>query len=169
MIRILTISRRYVHPRGHLASPLASAPPTSFSANENPSRKPRHAPSPRWFRQKRWSGSLTQVYLPPESQTAGILGPFFLVRAQLCALPGQRVLKLLLCGTGRPCPREDGLLNIHRGYTLSGQRSASLDTFFVAVKPSPSALRIDLSLINSWGKGKLTFWGLENKIFKPLS
>lgn len=59
------------------------------------------------------------------------------------------------------CPR----LLLHSGRA----GSASLETFFVAVKPSPSALRIGLSLISSRGKGTLTFWGLENKIFKPLS
>lgn len=50
-----------------------------------------------------------------------------------------------------PSPREGGLVN-HRCSACSivaPRRSASLDTFFVAVKPSSSALRIGLSLINS--------------------
>lgn len=59
---------------------------------------------------------------------------------------------------------------LHRYYILAGWRSDSLDTHsFFTVKSSPSAFRIDLSLINSGGKGRTTFWRLKNKTFKTLA
>lgn len=59
---------------------------------------------------------------------------------------------------------------LHRYYILAGRRSDSLDTHsFFTVKSSPSAFRIDLSLINSGGKGRTTFWRLKNKTFKTLA
>ena len=92
-------------------------------------------------RLKRLSSSIS---ISSRVRNAGALG-ILPCWAQLCALPGgadrKRVLRLLLCRAGRPCLVEDNLVNLSSAALTRrvDRGSASVDTFFVAVKLSPSS------------------------------
>lgn len=135
---------RRTPPFGLLPHPPASQPmgtqPVSLST-----------PSPRFGGRRDGAGAGSGFVGLLRPTPRGFCGPGFLLWAQLstrwgskCAR-GSRVGPAAEPGGGRPrlitAPR--------RCYIVAPRRPASLDTFFVAVKPSSSALRIGLSLITS--------------------
>lgn len=173
---VLRLSRGLVHPRSPRVQPscrktpplgLRPRPPASQPMRLQPVSLP--LPTPSLFLGQRRGRWVEVAYWSPRWKLWQSPEPFFLVRARLSQYSGcfcgglvrsawVRTASLISC----PWP----LLHC---YSVTGRRSASLDTFFVAVKPSPSALRIGLSLINSRGRGKFTLWGLQNEIFKLFS